>query len=73
MTVSDAHENHHGKGLSLAAALKTMQVKDSCPTCYEFDPSINEALNLSRFKRSPVGVVWKFGEEDVSSGVALVT
>ncbi|GFV10538.1 hypothetical protein TNCV_2584321 [Trichonephila clavipes] len=29
-------------------------------------------LNLSRFKRPPVGVVWKLEEEGASSGVVLV-
>ncbi|GFT57949.1 hypothetical protein TNCV_2768571 [Trichonephila clavipes] len=44
----------------------------SWPACHEFEPSTAEdplytggrcTLNMSRLKRSPVGVLWKFGEE----------
>ncbi|GFV05160.1 hypothetical protein TNCV_223741 [Trichonephila clavipes] len=42
---------------------------DSGPACHEFEPSTAEdppcrgirgTLNMSRFKRPPVGMVWKF-------------
>ncbi|GFV88631.1 hypothetical protein TNCV_1244411 [Trichonephila clavipes] len=52
-----------------------IKVTDSWPACHEFESSTAEdppcrgrrcMLNIWRFKRPPVGVVWKLGEESVS-------
>ncbi|GFT70257.1 hypothetical protein TNCV_3457011 [Trichonephila clavipes] len=53
-----------------------LKVTDSWLVCHEFDPGTAKdppcrgsrcTLNISRFKHSPVGVVWKLGERMSSS------
>ncbi|GFT30439.1 hypothetical protein TNCV_2377281 [Trichonephila clavipes] len=58
------------------------KVTDSWLTCHEFEPGTVEdspfrggrsTLNMWRLKRSPVGMVWKLGENVSSSSGILVT
>ncbi|GFT61998.1 hypothetical protein TNCV_3811741 [Trichonephila clavipes] len=48
-----------------------VKMTDSWPACHEFEPNTAEdlpfredqcTLNLTRLKRSPIGMVWKLGE-----------
>ncbi|GFW32115.1 hypothetical protein TNCV_2601411 [Trichonephila clavipes] len=59
-----------------------VKVSNLWQACEEFEPNTVEhqpcrggryMLNMSRLKCPPVGVVWNLGEENVSSGVVLVT
>ncbi|GFX85296.1 hypothetical protein TNCV_2675711 [Trichonephila clavipes] len=48
-----------------------VKITDSWQACHKFEPSIAE--ELSKLKYPPIGVLWKLGEEDASSGFVLVT